>query len=83
MKEEFYKIIKENISEIFESVEVTEESKFIDDLGFDSVSLMQLIIELENHFEIEFFDIDFEQVDTAGKMYEYIERKLDKKGCAD
>lgn len=78
MKDKFYRIVKENVSELFESEKLSDESMFIDDLGFDSVSLMQLIIEVEEQFSIEFDDINYGEVDSVGKMYEYIMKKIDE-----
>ena len=79
MKEKFLAILKENTSEMFENLEVTDETKFIEDMGFDSVSLMQLIIELEEEFGIEFIDINFEQIETVGNMVDYIQKELEGK----
>lgn len=79
MKEDFYKIIKENLSEIFEDSLITDDSKLVEDLGYESVTMMQLIIEVENYFGIEFYDVNFEQIGTVGKMYEYIADKVKEK----
>ena len=79
MKEKFLAILKENTSEMFENLEVTDETKFIEDMGFDSVSLMQLIIELEEEFGIEFIDVNFEQIDTVGSMFDYMQKELERK----
>lgn len=79
MKEKFLAILKENTSEMFENLEVTDETKFIEDMGFDSVSLMQLIIELEEEFGIEFIDVNFEQIDTVGNMFDYMQKELERK----
>ena len=79
MKEKFLAILKENTSEMFENLEVTDSTRFIEDMGFDSVSLMQFIIELEEEFGIEFIDINFEQIETVGNMVDYIQKELEGK----
>lgn len=80
MKEEFLKILKENTSEVFENIKISDDTRLLEDLGFDSVSLMQLIIEIEEEFGIEFSDINFEQVETVGKMFIYVQKATKEKG---
>ena len=79
MKEKLIEIIRHNVSEVFEHVEITDSTKFIEDLGFESVALMQAIIEIEDFFEIEFSDVDFEHIESVGLMYEYVEQKVSDK----
>ena len=79
MRERFLEIIKDNLSEVFENIEITDSTKFIEDLGFESVAIMQVIIEVEQAFGIEFNDVDFEHVESVGLMYSYIEKKVKDK----
>ena len=80
MKDMFYKMVKENLSEVFEEEIIQDESKLIEDLGFESVTMMQLIIEAENYFGIEFYDVSFEEIETVGQMYSFIEKRVAEKG---
>jgi len=52
--------------------EVTLEAKFIDDLGADSLDLVELVMALEEEYEIEISDEDAEKIQTVGDAIEYI-----------
>ena len=52
--------------------EITMESSFVDDLGADSLDIVELIMALEEEFEIEFPDEDAEKVSTVGDVVSYI-----------
>jgi len=52
--------------------EVTLESKFIDDLGADSLDIVELIMALEEEFDMEIPDEDAEKISTVGDAVEYI-----------
>ena len=69
--------IKESTSVLFEDIEITEETDVIDDLHFDSISLMYLILEIENRFEIEFDDdLSYENISTISKLESYVKSKI-------
>jgi len=55
--------------------EVTEQSKFIDDLGADSLDTVELVMALEEEFGIEIPDEDAEKMGTVGEAVKYIESK--------
>ena len=52
--------------------EVTLESSFIDDLGADSLDIVELLMALEEEFDIEIPDEDAEKISTVGNVVEYI-----------
>lgn len=52
--------------------EVTMESSFVDDLGADSLDIVELIMALEEEFDIEIPDEEAEKVATVGDVVEYI-----------
>ena len=52
--------------------EVTDEKHLIDDLGADSLHVVELILAFENEYDIEIPDEDTEQLDTVGKIKQYI-----------
>lgn len=54
--------------------EVKPESKFIDDLGADSLDVVELVMALEEKFEIEIPDEDAEKISTVGDVVAYIEK---------
>jgi acyl carrier protein len=52
--------------------EITMESSFIDDLGADSLDIVELIMALEEEFDIEIPDEDAEKIKTVGDVVEYL-----------
>ena len=67
--------VKEVISEqlgIEDTDSITTETTFIDDLGADSLDIVELIMALEEEFDIEIPDSDAEKVVTVGDVVEYI-----------
>ena len=52
--------------------EVTLEASFVDDLGADSMDVVELIMGLETEFDIEIPDEDAEKISTVGDAVEYI-----------
>ena len=55
-----------------EEDEVTMESSFIDDLGAASLDIVELIMALEEEFDIEVPDEEAEKITTVGDVVEYI-----------
>ena len=54
--------------------EVKPESKFVDDLGADSLDVVELVMALEEKFEIEIPDEEAEKIQTVGDVVVYIEK---------
>jgi len=52
--------------------EVTPEASFIDDLGADSLDTVELVMALEEKFDIQVPDEDAEKLTTVGAAIEYI-----------
>lgn len=55
--------------------QVTLEASFIDDLGADSLDTVELVMELEEHFEVEIPDEDAEKLKTVKDAVDYITNK--------
>jgi acyl carrier protein len=53
--------------------EIKEESRFIEDLGADSLDVVELVMALEEEFDIEIPDEDAEGILTVGDAIKYIE----------
>lgn len=53
--------------------EVTPEASFKDDLGADSLDIVELVMELEDEFDLEISDEDAEKISTVGEVISYIE----------
>lgn len=59
--------------------EVTPQASFIDDLGADSLDTVELIMALEEEFNVEIPDEDAEKMTTVGDAIKYIEEKTANK----
>ncbi len=59
--------------------EVIPEAKFIDDLGADSLDIVELIMALEDEYGIEIPDEDAEKMETVGDAVKYIEEHMTDK----
>lgn len=55
---------------------VTTEASFIDDLGADSLDIVELVMALEEEFDMEIPDTDAEKVVTVGDVVEYIKEHV-------
>ncbi len=54
--------------------EVTPNARFIDDLGADSLDLVELVMRFEEEFGIEIPDEDAEKIQSVGDAYNYVEQ---------
>ena len=52
--------------------EIKNESKFIDDLGADSLDTVELVMALEEEFDLEIADEDAEKISTVNEAVDYI-----------
>ena len=70
---EFEKL-KEIIAEVLnvDVNEITKDTTFVDDLGADSLDIVELIMALEEEFDLEIPDADAEKVVTVNDVVEYI-----------
>ncbi|AIG27654.1 acyl carrier protein [Brevibacillus sp. 7WMA2] len=51
---------------------VTLEASFKEDLGADSLDVVELVMELEDEFDLEISDEDAEKITTVGEVVNYI-----------
>lgn len=55
-----------------EESEIKPEASFKDDLGADSLDVVELVMELEDEFDLEISDEDAEKIVTVGDVIDYI-----------
>ncbi len=55
--------------------EVKEDAKFVEDLGADSLDVVELVMALEEKFDIEIPDDEAEKIQTVKDVVDYIENK--------
>ncbi|WP_020008679.1 acyl carrier protein [Salinicoccus albus] len=53
---------------------ITKEASFKDDLGADSLDIAELVMELEDEFEMEIPDEEAEKINTVGDALDYIDK---------
>ena len=64
------KIVADHLG--IEEEKVTEEASFIDDLGADSLDTVELVMALEEEFELEIADEEAEKISTVEEAVNYI-----------
>lgn len=58
---------------------VTRKTAFIEDIGADSLDIVELVMELEEEFDIQIPDDQAEKIKTVGEAVDYIEAEIKKK----
>ena len=58
--------------------QVTPQASFIEDLGADSLDIVELVMAFEEEFAVEVPDEDAEKLQTVGDVIKYIEEKSSK-----
>ncbi len=71
--EKVQKILSEQLDVPAESI--TVDTNLVDDLGADSLDVVELIMSVEDEFGISISDEDAANLPTVGKIVEYIERQ--------
>ena len=70
MFEKVVELLKEQLD--METMEIRPDSSFKEDLGVDSLDLFELVMALEDEYEIEIPTEDLEQIATVGDVVNYI-----------
>ncbi|MCH2533376.1 MAG: acyl carrier protein [Bdellovibrionales bacterium] len=73
MQDKITKIIEEQLG--VESDRIKPEASFIDDLGADSLDIVELVMAMEEEFEIEIPDEDAEGLKTVQDVMSYLQNK--------
>src|SRR5579859_5218985 len=77
VEERVIEIVCENLG--VNKEQVTRSTSFQEDMGADSLDIVELVMELEEEFEITIPDDQAEKIKTVGEAIDYIERELQKK----
>ncbi len=74
MENTFARIAKVIVEELaVDENEVTAEASFIEDLGADSLDVVELVMAFEDEFDIEIPDEDAEGIETVQDVVDYID----------
>jgi acyl carrier protein len=71
VKERVIQIVCDNLG--VNKEQVTETTSFTEDVGADSLDIVELVMELEEEFEITIPDEEAEKIQTVGQAIQYIE----------
>jgi len=75
-EEKVKKIISEQLG--VEEAQVTNEAAFVDDLGADSLDNVELVMALEEAFEIDIPDTSAEKIQTVQQAIDYITNHVEQ-----
>jgi acyl carrier protein len=75
---DYFAKVKEIVAEQLgiDEDEIKLESSFIDDLGADSLDIVELVMALEEEFDLEIPDAEAEKIVTVGDAVEYLKANL-------
>lgn len=76
-KEKFDNLIIEKLG--IEKEQITPEAKFMDELGADSLDMVELVMNFEKEFKISIPDEDAEEIKTVGDAAQYLTKALKEK----
>ena len=71
MREKLLEIIAEQFNK--EVDEIDENTSFVDDLNADSIDIVELIMSIEDEFDIEINDEDLKGLETIAEVFNYLE----------
>ena len=69
--------VKEIVSDQLDTPkdDISSESSFVDDLKADSLDIVELVMALEDEFDIKIPDEDYDRIKTVGDVISYIDEK--------
>lgn len=71
MLEKIKGLVAENLN--VDASEITEETKFVDDLGADSLDLVELVMAFEEEFEVSIPEEEVAKLTSVGEVLKYVE----------
>ena len=76
MLDRIIEIINEQLN--IDDAVITEETSFMDDLGVDSLDLLELVMAFEEEYNIELNPEELEGIQTVGDVMDYIKKYTDQ-----
>ncbi len=81
-REELAQVVKKVIAEQLDlqEEEIKEEASFLEDLGADSLDIVEMVMTLEEQFNMEISDEEAESIQTVKQAIDYIVEKFAQDG---
>ncbi|MBU0719166.1 MAG: acyl carrier protein [Planctomycetes bacterium] len=76
IEEKVIQIVSEQLS--VDKNEINRETSFVNDLNADSLDTVELVMELEDEFDLTIPDDEAEKLKTVGEAVDYIQKHLEK-----
>ena len=76
MLEKIVEIIREQLN--IDDIDINEDTSFKDDLGVDSLDLLELVMAFEEEYNIELNPEELEGISTVGDIMEFIKKYTDQ-----
>ena len=74
IEEKVVSIVAEQLS--VDKAEISRETSFVGDLGADSLDTVELVMELEDEFDMNIPDEEAEKLQTVGAAIDYIQKQM-------
>ena len=68
-------VLKSIMRNLDNEQEIYEDSKLINDIGLDSLQLVNILLDLEEELDlcIDYEELDFDEIETVGQLASYLE----------
>lgn len=73
IEEQVINIVSEQLDS--PKADISRENSFVDDLKADSLDIVELVMALEDEFDVKIPDEDYDKIKTVGDVIDYIEEK--------
>ncbi|MEP3477855.1 MAG: acyl carrier protein [Fuerstiella sp.] len=73
IEEQVINIVSEQLDS--PKADINRENSFVDDLKADSLDIVELVMALEDEFDVKIPDEDYDKIKTVGDVIDYIEEK--------
>jgi acyl carrier protein len=77
IEEKVIQVVSEQMS--VDKSEISRNTSFVNDLNADSLDTVELVMELEDEFDLTIPDEEAEKLKTVGEAIDYIQKHLDSK----
>ncbi|MDO5754920.1 MAG: phosphopantetheine-binding protein [Tissierellia bacterium] len=76
-REDILKKLESIVSQEYDVEVLTEETDMRDDLEADSIGMLELVMDVEEAFDIDLSEVDFSKIEKTGDFVDIIEEKME------